>query len=213
MTGRGNGHKWFAAAYERMTGPAERSFMKPIRQEVAGGARGRVLELGAGTGLNFEYYTAQATEVVATEPDPYMLARARGRAEQAGRTILLHQAPAERLPFADETFDTVVSTLVLCSVSEPSQSLAEVRRVLKPSGEFRFYEHVRYDHACGAFWQDLVAPLWGWVGAGCHPNRDTAETIRKAGFNLEGLERTKPVPPIPPMVFVRPHIQGVAKPA
>lgn len=211
VTDRRSGHKWFAAAYERMTGPAERPFMKPVREEIAGGARGRVLELGAGTGLNFEYYTAEATEVVATEPDPYMLDRARERAEQSGRAILLHQAPAERLPFADGSFDTVVSTLVLCSVREPSQALAEVRRVLKPAGEFRFYEHVRYEHAFGAFWQDLIAPIWGWFGAGCHPNRDTAATIRQAGFELEKLERTKPVPPLPPMVFIRPHIKGVAR--
>ncbi len=213
MTEQRTGHKWFAATYERMTGPAERSFMKPIRQEIAGGARGRVLELGAGTGLNFEHYTSQATEVLATEPDPYMLERARERAEQAGRAISLQQAPAERLPFEDGTFDTVVSTLVLCSVKNPMEALSEVRRVLKPSGELRFYEHVRYDHAFAAFWQDLIAPIWGWFAAGCHPNRDTAATIRQAGFQIEGLERTKPAPPIPPTVFIRPHIKGVARPA
>ena len=187
--------------------------MKPIRKEITGGAKGRVLELGAGTGLNFEYYDAQATEVIATEPDPYMLERAERRAERAERPIVLHQAPAERLPFGDGTFDTVVSTLVLCSVDDPVRALREVRRVLKPSGELRFYEHVRFEHAFGAFWQDVIAPIWGWFSAGCHPNRDTAAAMREAGFELDQIELSKPAPPIPPMAFVRPHIKGVARPA
>jgi ubiquinone/menaquinone biosynthesis C-methylase UbiE len=116
------------------------------------------------------------------------------------------------LPFDDDSFDTVVSTLVMCSVRDPAKALSEVRRVLKPEGEYRFYDHVRYDHAFGAFWQDLVTPVWRWFGAGCHPNRDVAQFIRDAGFDIIQLELTKPLPPIPPMVFSRPHIKGIARP-
>ena len=204
------GHRWFAAVYDRMVSAAEKGFLGPVREELAGSAKGRVLEIGAGTGANFSHYTEKATEVVATEPDPYMFMRAEKRAALAGRKIELKQAGAEQLPFPDASFDTVVSTLVLCSVDDPAKALSEVRRVLKPGGELRFYEHVRYASGFGGFWQDLVAPVWGWMSGGCHPNRDTAASIREAGFTIEELERSKPLPPIPPMVCSRPHIKGVA---
>ena len=207
---REQGHKWFAAVYDRMMAPAERSFMRRIRQEIVGGATGRVLEVGAGTGASFPYYGDAVSELIATDPDPYMLERVKKRARQAHRPIELKQAPAEELPFADASFDTVVSTLVLCSVRDPAKALSEIRRVLKPEGQFRFYEHVRYDHAFGAFWQDLITPIWRWFGAGCHPNRDTARSIEEAGFMIQNLELLKPVPPLPPMLFARPHIKGVA---
>jgi len=204
------GHKWFAAVYDRLMSSAERSFMKGVREEIAGGASGRVLELGAGTGANFAYYSDSAEELFAIEPDPYMLERARRRAGEAARPIDLRQAPAEAIPFEDASFDTVVSTLVMCSVSDPLRALSEARRVLKPAGKLRLYDHVRYDHAFGAFWQDLVTPAWRWLGAGCHPNRDIAALVREAGFEFEQLELMKPVPPLPPMVFTRPHIKGIA---
>ncbi len=213
MAGEQEGHKWFASIYDRMMASAERSFMRRVREEIAGGARGRVLEVGAGTGANFPYYNDQAEEVLATEPDPHMLERAGRRAEDVGRTIELRQAPAEKLPFDDDSFDTVVSTLVMCTVGDPRRALSEVRRVLKPSGELRMYEHVRYDHAFGAFWQDAITPVWGWFAAGCHPNRDVAAFVREAGFEFEQLTRETPHPPIPPFVFTRPHIRGIARPS
>ena len=203
------GHKWFAAIYDRMMASAERSFMRPVREEIVGRAAGRILEVGAGTGANFLYY-ADGLEVVATEPDPFMLERAQARARAVGRPIELKQAPAEDLPFEDGSFDTVVGTLVLCSVSDAAGALSEIRRVLKPEGQYRFYEHVRYDHAFGAFWQDLITPAWRWFGAGCHPNRNTARSIQEAGFAIQELELSRPVPPVPPMIFSRPHIKGVA---
>ena len=203
------GHRWFAATYDRMMASAERSFMKKVREEIVGGAKGRVLEIGAGTGASFPYYR-DSVELVATEPDPHMFMRAEKRAALAGRKIELKQAGAEQLPFADASFDTVVATLVMCSVGDPVKALSEIRRVLKPQGEYRFCDHVRYDHAFGAFWQDLVTPVWRWFGAGCHPNRDIARFISEAGFTIEKLERSKPLPPIPPMVCSRPHIKGVA---
>ncbi|KKL48863.1 hypothetical protein LCGC14_2321240, partial [marine sediment metagenome] len=128
------GHKWFAAIYDRLTAPAERSYMRTIREEIVGGAKGRVLELGAGTGASFPYYNDHAEQVIATEPDPYMLERARRRAEEVERPIEVRQASAEELPFDDASFDTVVSTLVMCSVSDPLRALSEVRRALVSGG-------------------------------------------------------------------------------
>ncbi|MBI1885895.1 MAG: class I SAM-dependent methyltransferase [Chloroflexi bacterium] len=206
------GHKWFAAIYDRMMASAEKSFMRKVREEIAGGASGRVLEIGCGTGANFAYYRDGASEIIATDPNPYMLERARRKAAALSRPIDIRAASAEELPFEDGSFDTVVSTLNFCTIPEPPRALAEIKRVLKAGGEFRFYEHVRYDHAFGAFWQDLVTPVWRWFGAGCHPNRDVASLIREAGFDFVELEHSKPLPPVPPMVFSRPHIKGIARP-
>src|SRR6266542_5774861 len=196
------GHKWFAAIYDRMAAPEERRFMGEVRAEVAGGARGKILEIGAGTGLNFPHYRDGA-QVIATEPDPYMRQRAQRRLMESGKHIELHEASAEELPFESDSFDTVVGTLVMCSVAHPQRALAEIRRVLKPGGEYRFYEHVRYEGAFGSFWQDAVLPVWRWFGAGCHPNRDTGRLIREAGFEIIQSEYSKPLPPIPPMIFSR----------
>ena len=206
------GHRWFAAIYERLNNVQEKSAaVQKIRKEIVGGARGRVLEIGAGTGASFPYYGDEVTEVAAVEPDPFMLPKARARAEAIDKPIEVHHAPAEELPFEDDSFDTAVSTLVLCSVSNPEKALSEIKRTLKPGGQLRVYEHVRYINRFGAFWQDAIKPAWKWFGAGCNPNRDMAQHILDAGFEFESLRRISTVPPVPPMVFVRPHIIAVAK--
>ena len=213
MAAKQHGHRWFVALYDPLIASGERSYMRRVREEIIGGARGRVLELGAGTGLSFAYYNNGAEQIIATDPDPHMLERARRRLKDAGRPIRLRRAWAEKLPFEDASFDPVVSTLVMCTVRDPMRALSEVRRVLKPSGELRMYEHVRYDHAFGAFWQDLVTPAWRWFGGGCHPNREIARLAREAGFEFQRLEFTKRDPPIPPWVITRPRIMGIARPA
>ncbi len=213
MAEKQEGHRWFASLYDPLIASGEHSYMRRVREEIVGGARGRVLELGAGTGLSFRYYNNHAERIVATDPDPHMLERARHRVQDAACPIELRQVSAEALPFEDGSFDTVVSTLVMCTMRDPLQALSEVRRVLKPSGELRMYEHVRYDNAFGAFLQDLATPIWRWFGAGCHPNRDIARLVREAGFEFQHLELTKPDPPIPPWVFTRPRIMGIARPA
>ena len=207
---RKHGHKWFAALFDRLMAPAERSFMKEPRQYVAGQAQGRVLEIGCGTGANFAYYTDAATEVIAIDPNPYMLDRARKKLPVATRPIEIREARAEELPFEDAFFDTIVDTINMCTIGDLAKALAEMKRVLRPSGQLRFYEHVRYKHPVGALAQDIITPIWKWFGAGCHPNRDVAASIRNAGFEIVHLERLTPVPPLPPMLFTRPHIMGVA---
>lgn len=188
------GHRWHAVIYDLIMRPAERALLGPLRQRLAGQATGRVLEIGAGTGANFPYYAA-AESVIAIEPDPFMLKRARQRARGLERTTQLVAAQAEALPFREASFDTAVVTLVLCSVSDVDQSVAETRRVLKPSGTLLFIEHVRAEGWLGQV-QDLLAPLWIGLGAGCHPNRCTDERIRAGGFSIAQLER-RPAGPTP----------------
>jgi ubiquinone/menaquinone biosynthesis C-methylase UbiE len=197
------GHKWFAGTYDfmnRVTG-TESKFMVRHRPRIVGEAQGRVLEVGAGTGASFPYY-AKTAEVIATEPDPYMLERAKKRLEELGvANIELRQAGTEELPFEDASFDTVVSTLVFCSVDDPAQGLRELRRVLKPGGSLRFVEHVRAD-GWKARVQDAMVPLWSWLGAGCHPNRRTLETMKAAGFEIAEVQRDKLSPVIPVVIGV-----------
>lgn len=197
------GHRWLAATYDLVTWWSERRLLSQLRPLIAGEAVGRVLEIGAGTGANFPYYR-DVEKLVATEPDPYMLRRARRRANELELEVEFHQCPAEALPFADASFDTVVATLVLCTVADPGRALAEIRRVLKPGGTFRFIEHVRAGGGLVARVQDLLTPLWRWFGAGCHLNRRTAESIAAAGFDIVEL--------LPQQALLVPFIIGVATP-
>jgi ubiquinone/menaquinone biosynthesis C-methylase UbiE len=196
------GHRWFAALYDPLTCWPERKIFAPLRTSLVGEVSGRVLEIGAGTGANFPHYQPGQT-IVTTEPDQFMLRRARQRAQALGLAVELYQCPAEALPFADASFDSVISTLVLCSVTDQAASLAEIRRVLKPGGTFRFIEHVRASGRLGRL-QDLVTPVWRYFGAGCHPNRRTAQSIRAAGFEMVEVDRQS-LPIIPLIV-------GVARP-
>jgi SAM-dependent methyltransferase len=180
------GHRWFAASYERR-GRRKRGseYDDELRSRVAGEATGRILEIGAGTGFNFPYYP-EGADVVATEPDPHMLRRAASRAKEHG--VDLRAAPAERLPFPDTSFDTVVSTGVFCSVDDPRRALAEVHRVLRPGGTIRFSEHVRAERPARRLMQRTLDPLHRLVFR-CHIGRDTLRSMEEAGFEIEDLER------------------------
>jgi ubiquinone/menaquinone biosynthesis C-methylase UbiE len=204
------GHKWFASIYDKMLASEEKKYLGAIREDMLKDVSGNVLEIGAGTGANFQYYR-EGAHVVAIEPDPYMLERARKRAADASADVELSQVPAEKLPFPDASFDFVVATLVLCSVSDPRKVLSEIYRVLRPGSEYRLYEHVRYQNPIGGLMQDAVSPLWQWFGAGCHPNRDTERLVREAGFEVVSAQRLTHVPPVPPMIFVRPNLRAVAR--
>jgi SAM-dependent methyltransferase len=181
-------------------GPERRAGRAPPRAGRAG--VGRVLEIGAGTGLNLEYYGDAVTDLVLTEPEEPMARRLRQRV-QRGEVV---EAPAERLPFPDDAFDTVVSTLVLCTVPDQPGALAEVRRVLKPGGRMLFLEHVRASDPDLAKWQDRLMRPWRVIGYGCHCNRDTAAEMTRAGFRLDLQPWRLPKAP----AIVRPVIEGVA---
>lgn len=182
-------HRWAAAIYARL--PTKT--LDAHRRFAAGGARGRVIELGAGTGDNLAFYAwDQVDSLDLTEPDPYMLAYARRKLAKlpadVQAKVRVHEVPAERLPFDDASFDTAVVTVVLCSVFDPAGSLAELRRVLKPGGEARLVEHVRGNGFLGRM-QALLQPVYGWFAAGCHLTRRTEAAVRAAGFDLEVSER------------------------
>jgi ubiquinone/menaquinone biosynthesis C-methylase UbiE len=196
----------WAAGYDAVSVRFER-VQGPHRRRLVGEAAGEVLEVGAGTGLNFPRYE-RARRVVACEPDEAMRARARRRARRARVPVALVAGDAGRLPFADASFDTVVFSLVLCSVPRPEEALAEARRVLRPGGEARFYEHVRSERPGLARWQDLLARPWRTVNRGCTPNRETVGAVERAGFRVVELERFE-LPGVPPIV--RPHVLGVGR--
>jgi ubiquinone/menaquinone biosynthesis C-methylase UbiE len=177
------------AAYDRLSRGWEERHGEEFRGELLRRACGRVLEVGAGTGHNVPHYPAGVEELVLSDPSPASLARARRRLAQAGRRGICVEAPAERLPFEDGRFDTVISTAVLCTVADPAAALAEIRRVLRPGGQLLFSEHVRSDDPALAKWQDRLEGLWRLVAAGCHPNRDTLAAIEASGLEIVELER------------------------
>ncbi len=169
--------------YDAYTALVERGGLRHWRAWLAKGARGRTLDLGAGTGRNLPLYPP-GVRAFAVDPQRDALLRARARAPAVPLVI----ARAEALPFRNATFDTVVSGLVLCSVADPARSLAEARRVLRPGGVLRVLEHVRAGGVAGRV-QDLIQPLWTAVAGGCHPNRDTERAITSAGFLVEADTR------------------------
>ena len=177
----------FPWLYDAVMRAAERGPLARWRRSVVRPARGRIIEIGAGTGLNFPHYHGSAT-VIATEPDLEMLARARARVEHAGTIILLVAADAEALPFREHTFDAAVVGFALCTIARPERALAELRRVLSPGGALRLLEHVRVAHPVVARVQDWLTPVWRRVAGGCHLNRPTAEAVAASGFVIGGLQ-------------------------
>lgn len=180
-------HSIFAAMYERLSrGGAEQRFMGPLRKEVIGQAHGVVLEVGAGTGLNFAIYDPDRVErVEAVDPDSAMLRYAGERVKTARVPITLTQSPAESLPFADESFDSAVATLVFCSVTDPMRSLREIRRVLKPGGILLLIEHVRAQGTFAQHIQNMITPISKRMAGNCHWNRDTERNVINADFEIE----------------------------
>jgi SAM-dependent methyltransferase len=201
------GGRLFAAVYDRMTATAEQAGLADMRAQVLAKAQGATLELGAGTGSNLRHYPDAVTELVLTEPSEHMAKRLREKVAASGRTAELVVAPAEQLPLEDGRFDTVVATLVLCTADDPAAALREAARMLRPGGQLLFLEHVRADEPGLARWQDRLEGVWGYIAAGCHPNRDTLGAIEAAGLTVGDLERGR-FPKAPPLV--RPLISGRA---
>ena len=201
--------RFFAAAYDRVFfGAVERAGLADMRAGLLTGVRGRTLELGAGTGLNLRHYPADAgITLVLTEPEEPMARRLERRVHDVRPDASVVRAPADRLPFAAGSIDTVVSTLVLCTVPDQQAALREIRRVLGPEGTLLFLEHVRSDDPKVTRRQDRLQPLWVHVAHGCHCNRDTLAAIRRAGFDVDVQHGQLPKAP----AFIRPLIIGRAR--
>jgi ubiquinone/menaquinone biosynthesis C-methylase UbiE len=200
-------HPIFARCYARV-GHLMDAEIADHRRRLLAGLTGRVLEVGAGNGLNFQHYPAAVTEVLAIEPEPYLCRLALAAARQAPVPIRVVDGTGEALPALDRAVDVVVASLVLCTVTDLNQALAETRRVLRPGGKLRFYEHVRAEDPRLARWQDRLERPWGWLVGGCHPNRDTVAAINAAGLRLEQLDRFD-LQAMPPLA--RPHVLGLAE--
>ncbi len=172
-----------AALYDAVMWPFERAAIGDWRRRLAATARGRVLEIGSGTGAQFRWY-APGTEVTALEPDASMRERARRRAARAAARVTVVDGRAEELPFADASFDAAVSAFALCTVADPAAALAELRRVLVPGGALLLLEHVHLHWEPGRAVQKLAAPAWAAVAGGCRLDRDTVTFAREAGFSV-----------------------------
>jgi ubiquinone/menaquinone biosynthesis C-methylase UbiE len=201
----------FARMYLKAGARMDRRGAADHRRRLPGRLTGRVVEVGAGSGLNFAHYPTTVTEVIAIEPEPTLRAEAERAATAAPVRVTVSQGTAEALPLADGEVDTAVASLVLCSVPDQARALAEIRRVLRPDGELRFYEHVIAERQPMRAILQLAdhSRLWPTLCGGCHPARDTAGAIKASGFAIEHCERfgfrTSALEPNVP------HILGVAR--
>jgi ubiquinone/menaquinone biosynthesis C-methylase UbiE len=203
-------HPVFARVYERLSAGAEKHGEGDHRSELLRGLSGKVLEVGAGNGLNFRHYPSTVTKVIALEPEAYLRAAAERAASTALVPVEVIDAVAEDIPADDESFDGAVISLVLCSLPEPEAALAEVRRVLKPEGELRFYEHVRAESPVVARVQRVMdKTIWPRLSGGCHAGRDSAAAIARAGFSIQSCKRF--LFPACALVPLSPHVLGTAR--
>jgi ubiquinone/menaquinone biosynthesis C-methylase UbiE len=196
----------FAALYDTVGKGSEDAGLREERRQLLAGTEGATIEIGAGTGLNLAHYPEAVTRLVLAEPDRHMRRRLRRRAEALHRAAEIIDAPAERLPFPDATFDAAVVTLVLCSVPNQEAALAEIARVLRPDGRLHFLEHVRSGDPKVAKRQDRIRPLYNLVG--CNPNRDTLAAIEASALRVDSV-RHGDVPKAPKVE--RPMIVGTAR--
>jgi SAM-dependent methyltransferase len=219
----------FASFYDRAVKASEENGLRDMRRALLADARGRVVEIGAGTGANLDLYGAEIEDLTLVEPDPHMGAKLRerladrataepardgdkepappGAAHPASPPARLVAAPAEAIPFPEDTFDTAVATLVLCTVPDPIAAIAELARVLKPGGRLLFIEHVRAADPSSARWQDRFEKPWRFMADGCHCNRDTEANLRASSFTVESVDHGKLPKAMP---IVRPLIRGSA---
>lgn len=206
----GLNERMFAWGYPRLMSISERAGGAAMRARVIGQARGRTLEIGAGSGFNLPHYPPAVTELVITEPSPHMIELLRRRLAADPPPVTrceLVQTGAEVLPFADASFDTVTGGYVHCSIPRPELAVSEIARVLKPGGRYLFLEHVRAESLLGTV-QDLIEPLHVYIAAGCHPNRRTEQLMRDSPLVLEWIEHTTLPASVP---SVRPVIIGAAR--
>ena len=202
-------HPLFARFFDRLSRLMERD-VGESRPELLAGLSGRVVEIGAGNGMNFRHYPASVEEVIALEPEAYLRAKAEQAASEAPVRVTVRDGVAAPLPLGDGDFDAAIASLVLCTVPDPGRALGELRRVLKPGGELRFLEHVRSERPRKARIQKRLdgSGIWPLVGGGCHCARDTVAAIETAGFQIEQVRRLD----VGPGWFVtNPHVFGIAR--
>jgi SAM-dependent methyltransferase len=199
-------NRFFSRMWVRMKDPLETT---EFRQRTLAGLSGKVIEVGAGDGRNFQYYPPEVTELLAVEPEPYLREHAEQAAAKAPVNVKVVAGVADRLPAEDASFDAGVTCLVLCTVPAQAAALAEVRRVIRPGGELRFFEHVVSKDPKRARFENLFDHIWPHVAGGCHPNRDTGAAIEAAGFEVQELDRFgfSPGFPVPQIA----HILGSAR--
>jgi ubiquinone/menaquinone biosynthesis C-methylase UbiE len=198
-------HPFFARLWIKSSPKAEQRGVADHRDDLLAGLSGRVLELGAGNGLNFAHYPPEVTEVVAVEPEPTLRAAAEEAARDAPVPVRVVDGLADRLPVGDGEFDAAVASLVLCSVPDQADALAELRRVIRPGGHLHFYEHVKPDsQPAKALSVFADRTFWPRVAGGCHPARVTDEAIEAAGFEIQQCRRFafSPGPPMPKAPFI-----------
>jgi ubiquinone/menaquinone biosynthesis C-methylase UbiE len=203
-------HPVFARAYQRFSHIAEAKGASGYRDRLLAGLDGRVIEVGAGNGLNFAHYPRTVTEVVAIEPESFLRSRADEAAGSVSVPLTIFDGTADALPVPDAAFDAGIASLVLCSVPDQPSALAELRRVIRPGGELRFFEHVVSKRAGPARVQRIAdRTIRPFVTGGCHVARDTLAAIEAAGFVIERSERFSFRPN--PLDVTSPHILGTAR--
>jgi ubiquinone/menaquinone biosynthesis C-methylase UbiE len=203
-------HPMFARVYAKVAEISERRGGAQHRRKLLADLRGRVLEVGAGSGANFQHYPTSVSEVIAVEPEPYLRERAEHAASGAPVSVSVVHGAADRLPGEAASFDAGVVALVLCTVPDQQSALAELHRVIRPGGELRFYEHVLAHSRWEARFQRFSdATFWPRLAGGCHLARDTTTAIERAGFEIETFERFRYSHA--PFLPSDPHVLGVAR--
>jgi ubiquinone/menaquinone biosynthesis C-methylase UbiE len=202
-------HPIFARFFDKLSGLMEREAGE-YRDELLAALSGRVVEIGAGNGMNFPHYPGSVEEIVALEPEAYLRQKAAAAASRALVRVTVGDGVADSLPFEDGAFDAAVASLVLCTVPDPEKALGELRRVLKPGGELRFMEHVRSESPRKARIQSRLddSGIWPRLGGGCHCSRDTVGAIEAAGFEVD---RVRSFDLGPGWAHTNPHVIGVAR--
>lgn len=175
---------WFPHIYDLAMKPLEKTRFKKIRADLVRKAQGRVLEIGFGTGVNFRYYR-NVDRIDAIEPNLEMSKQANKRIRKSRIPIYTSQAIAEQLPFPDNTFDTVVATLVFCTIPDPNRAMQEIQRVCRPGAQILLFEHVKMDQQLLGKTQNALTPIWKKLCDGCHLNRDTLGLVEQSDLDIQ----------------------------